>query len=309
MIKKVISLFLSVSILFCLSACEEQNDSNTTTIVQENESISNSSTIKSTSESSYKSEIASSTEVKLSDSCDKVLASGYDAENNYYELVANETEDYNGLVVEVGAIKNNVWVFEPTTDMPFVNNISSFGNGVGEVNYIGKGCFISAKAYSSGAFSPTHYLYIVYNVNNGKYYSTEDYRWEFKNKVPIINSNTDDCFLIGYENYSTPNFIILNKNDMNTKTFSVEGQGSLYSYGGISEGVFSLSFGSSSYPSYAFYDANGNKVLDLAKYKTPRQEDISFYNGKCTFKIINDNGTGYYITIDKSGNVVDSILA
>ena len=53
-----------------------------------------------------------------------VLASGYDGDD-YYQFVANETEDYNGVKDELGVIKNNEWLLKPTLDMPFVNDDGS----------------------------------------------------------------------------------------------------------------------------------------------------------------------------------------
>ena len=60
-------------------------------------------------------------EQQLSDECDKVLAEGYDQKNNHYQLVANETEDYDGTQITMGVIKNNKWLVEMTEDFPFIN--------------------------------------------------------------------------------------------------------------------------------------------------------------------------------------------
>ena len=59
----------------------------------------------------------------LSEDCDLILAEGYEDEDNYYELVANKTEDYNGVKYKVGVIKNNNWLIKPTSKSPFVRRI------------------------------------------------------------------------------------------------------------------------------------------------------------------------------------------
>ena len=63
--------------------------------------------------------------LKLSDTCEQVLASGYYGDD-YYEIVSNQFEDYSGLKFEVGVIKNNEWLLEPTSDMPFVTEENMF---------------------------------------------------------------------------------------------------------------------------------------------------------------------------------------
>ena len=85
---------------------------------------------------------------KLSRECDEVLATGTNSNGDYYEVVANKVEDYTGLSVYVGVIKNNEWLLEPTKDMPFVseeNTFNSNGPEAGEITYVGNDCFVAMK--------------------------------------------------------------------------------------------------------------------------------------------------------------------
>lgn len=313
MIKKAISLFLLITLLFCLSSCKNKKSSNTTTISQENEGIK----VSSNSESTYESETTFSTEIKLSDSCDKVLASGYDSENNYYELVANEKEDYSGTKIEIGVIKNNEWNIPLTTDNPFIgeNGLLSayrsdnavtgsiYDERFAKFYYIGNGCF-----YYDGD---------IFNGNNRKYYISDDFGY-----VPVIfldNNRTEN--IINNEGYFIlskydKTYKILDSNTMNTTEINMHNQNDIDYVFPYSEGLFACMDYNSDIETNGFYNLKGEKVIDLSKYALAENtynrgpvQSLVFINGKCRFKITNDQGTDYYITIDKTGNVIDSTIA
>lgn len=61
------------------------------------------------------------TEIKLSETCDAVLAEGTDVNGDYYELVATQEDTYNSTVIKIGVIKNNKWLVELSTDSPFLD--------------------------------------------------------------------------------------------------------------------------------------------------------------------------------------------
>lgn len=259
--------------------------------------------------------------LKLSESCQQVLASGRYGEN-FYEIVSNQYEDYTGLRIEVGVIKNNEWLLEPTVDMPFVteeNMFESNGPETGEVFYLGKGCFLSEKVKSYEYSSSDDYMYIFYNADTGAFYSTANYEWNEKDRIDsLIRSNTDDCLIIGESavhhrgddgEYVRTDFITLNKVDMTLGTISVyHDYAEATMCGNIAGGLFAISFGGyANYPEYYFYDLNGNIVIDLSEYKTEWQS-LFFSDGECEIDIINNNGTEYTITIDKEGNVLDSVI-
>ena len=249
----------------------------------------------------------------LSDEYDNVLASGYDVDDNYYELVSVEKEDYTGLEISIGIIKNYEWLLKPTTDMPFVTEENSFSGDptAGTVYYIGNGCFLSQKAYSSSApLSSGSFMYIAYNANNGKSYSTSDYEWSDYNKIPIpVPENLDDNYMIiGFTAHSkSTDFKILNKTDMTVK--EVEIKGYVNDFQNISEGLFAVAIGDSNYPVYHFYNSSGEEKFNLSEYKTYSGQSVNFINGTCSVGIINDNDTKYIITVDKTGEVIDSVLS
>ena len=58
------------------------------------------------------------------------------------------------------------------------------------------------------------------------------------------------------------------------------------------------------YPhTYGFYDADGNKIIDLSKYNINTEEkDPEFIDGYALLEIENDQGSPYYTIIDTSGN-------
>jgi len=107
--------------------------------------------------------------------------------------------------------------------------------------------------------------------------------------------------------YVRTDFTTLNKVDMTLGTISVyHDYEQAIMKGNISNGLFSVSFDVSNYPALYFYDLNGNMVIDLSEYKTGWQWPF-FSNGECEIEIINNNDTEYIITIDKEGNVLDSV--
>lgn len=170
--KKIISLLLLLVVtIVIVSGCTAQN-------TESNENVPN-----SIAESSY-NEITDETttetatkEIRLSDTCDEILASGYDTEGNLYELVANQTENYSGVKIKIGVIKNNKWAVKPTSDMPFIKNDGSLQNGKG-INeskncfyYIGKGTFLFSYDYKFNIGTVSRTLDIIYNSNTKNHIS------------------------------------------------------------------------------------------------------------------------------------------
>lgn len=247
--------------------------------------------------------------LRLSDTCDKVLATGTNANGDYYEIVANTTEDYTGLSIYVGVIKNNAWLLEPTKDMPFVlpeNGFSTNEPETGEVYYVGNDCFVAEKRYKGSKYeSSDTYMYITYNVETGKSYSTANYDWSNRREIPLIKSNDEEYMIIGADYYySETKFNILNKRDMTVSQVVVNGR--LKNFSNISEGLFSVALGESNYLSYYFYDLNGDMILDFSEYKTVGYQSVYFSKGKCNLEIINNNDTKYKLTINLDGEVTDS---
>ena len=309
---KIFSTLLIISIVFCLTSCSNIQKNYSTPI----QTTTNSQFVgeQNTTSSSFQD----STQSKLSDTCDKVLASGYDNEQNFYELVTNETEDYSGTKIEMGILKNNEWLIPLTQNSPFVSDsgllVGARGNFKGSIyeekfaifNYIGAGCFIYAPE-KHDQYNPG----IIWNSNTGKYYNPAEHN-DYAPQIYISNTkeviNNDGLFLLSP--HTNGNYKLLNANTMEISDINLARNitGYYYEYP-FSEGLFAvINSYNSPQAENGFYDITGNKVIDLSGYTfTEKIIDAAFVNGECSFEIKNDQGTEYYITIDKTGTVINSV--
>lgn len=110
-------------------------------------------------------------QIKLSDDY-YLLAEGTDKAGNTYELVGSEDEDYEGISLKIGVIKNNKWLQELTGDMPFISENGAIKHGVnfedGNFKYAGYGCFEYYIEYEDGYKTANYFCF--YNSENSKYY-------------------------------------------------------------------------------------------------------------------------------------------
>lgn len=317
--RKIASLLLVVLLMLFVTACGKGNSELNQTSEQQNSQITQLSINSETT--STNEDLKKTEKSKISDQCDKVLAFGYDADNNYYELVANENEDYSGTKIEMGIIKNNKWVIPMTSKSPFVSEsgllVGAQGNFKGSIYeerfarfyYIGAGCFCYESEIQSD---------IIWNGNTKKSYS--DSQIIFKGTKPFINN--DGLFLVYcYDNeISSVTLKLLDVNSMSIKTNSLPSVYDYYCFP-YSEGLFAYINKHFDTEENGFYDLNGKKVIDLSKYQLAKNtytysntggytgpiQDLVFKGGKCTFMITNDQGSNYTITIDKTGNVINSM--
>lgn len=244
-------------------------------------------------------------EPRLSDTCDKIYASGYDADGNFYELVANETEDYKGTTIEFGIIKNNQWSVELTSEAPFLNadgllptykdsESGSIYDTSYNIKYIGFGCFSSPSNST------------IWNGNSGKFIHT----------IGIVNPPEQ------YHNTENKRIVTTNHGGnyrlLDLETLELKDTGLEYHYpyeaGCYRKGLFPFvnlnpnHHDPNPHPD-GFYDENGNRVIDLSEFNIQHDNEMSdfiFVSGECTFTHINDQGTKYYITINNKGEVVVS---
>lgn len=254
-----------------------------------------------------------------------VIAEGTEENGDHYQLVAKETETYAGVQLELGVIKNNSWLLEPTTQMPMIDDdgtiygkyCESIYDEKVKVKYIGNSCFSCENLKGSVIYDSD---VIIYNSDTGKYHQTTldcericiSYdcmspgltpdRGNFSKYHKVSKNNS--LLITGIINYSNgPEMEILDTNTMVTRIFRLEETsskiGTLYP---ISEEIFAI--GDSK---INFYDKDGKKILKNDYRLKTRNQLICFENGKCTFDIINSNDTPYRITIDKSGNVLSSV--
>lgn len=257
---------------------------------------------------------------KLSSMCDIILASGTSETGDYYELVAVEQEDYTGTKITVGVIKNNQWLIELTNDSPVLDENGLIG-GVHSVTdlvknklsiipqfkYIGNHCFyINIHQWNNYAFA------LVWNVENNVYYKLNGDNLIFKDG--FVNNN--EYFII-QDPYSKDGFL-LDTNQMTVQKLNnpvqemidddKSGHVSSVNYTPYSEGLYAITdyYTWGEHQNYeGFYDIDGNRVIDLSQYKFANN-DFAFKNGVCEMVIINDQNSYYKITIDKTGNVINS---
>ena len=239
---------------------------------------------------------------KLSDDCDKILASGYNTNNDYYELVAIVSESYN-TQTKVGVIKNNKWLIEPTSDAPFIDENGALMSDSSDKSYIFccESCF--AHGYS-GDYG------IVWNVDKNIVFDGPKYPSDgrainvirFKTQK-VSSDGTEVDFVIDnytkvFYHYSGTNF--LNTNTMEIKHLEAD---EFYHPAHFSNGLFY----SENYDQTkrGFYDEDFNLVIDLSDYNiTTSYSKMYFDDGVCYFKARNSSGISFIIGIDTNGNII-----
>ncbi len=331
----IMGLFLISTIIYAFVDIQNNSDNNENTVdpnkIEYLEPQSDVTIVETTSEA-----------IKLSEGCDKILATGSNKNGDFYELVANQEETYDDVKIEIGVIKNNEWLLEPTSDMPFIDKetglikislpgISTIGIDDVEVNeyesdniygtfkYVADGCFcIYTDITKDVSWNGNNNCSIIYNAENKKaYYNDESYfiftslRKETKYGNHLLIQDRYSIGGIPFEEFRS-DFYILDTNTMETKMIV---EGTEYNIvGPIGDGLFAVSdsFYSSKVAdeiSY-FYDLEGNQVIDLTSYNDGEVyavDKIYFADGKFTFYVDNSAGTKFQVTIDTKGNVISSI--
>ncbi|MGN1154010.1 MAG: hypothetical protein ACI4S3_08265, partial [Candidatus Gastranaerophilaceae bacterium] len=169
----IFAIFLFTLLIICISTdnkSEKVEFENTSSSEISNLETSNTTTLENTT----------TQKILLSDTCDKVLASGSTG-GNFYELVANQKEDYNGTEITIGVIKNNEWLIPLTKQIPFLDEDNKLLSGGADIYgfepypsyfyYVGNGCFLNQ--YWTDVNSPK---YTLLNSNNEKkFYLDEQY--------------------------------------------------------------------------------------------------------------------------------------
>ena len=250
---------------------------------------------------------------KLSASCDYILAQATDSKGNYIELVANDSETYDGSQ-SIGLIKNNKWVIEMTDDSPIIED--------GVVVF-----FNNYKLYKRSG--DTNISFITDNCI--KFHeASKEFFWNYKTgKTCEMKMNGEDK-IVGFTGYKektllNEKYIIIMENahsyiNSTCKTFDTDTMqfakvfDTRYFDGGsvqvFSEGLFFARRdrnADSNAEVGGFYDINGNLVIDFSKfedkYKINRYPE-RFIDGKTSFRAKNASGKEFEITIDKQGNVL-----
>lgn len=283
-----------------------ENNSNKTNITEIDEQ---STELKSNEveETEEYSKIEITEDLKLSDECDIVLATSSNYSDDLYELVANETEDYYGTEIEIGVIKNNEWLVPLSNDNPFLNekglvytkksdDLSVFDEDL-YFEYCGNGCFYN-YCFVKDIVGQMSYG-VIYNSENGKCYDLTEHNDVWPREKPVESGGNYIMMCKRYDAYDSNNECILNTSTMELKELEVNGHASSFS-----EGLFCLTWSNKE----GFYDENGKLIIDLSEYdiSSSPSQNIYFINDECTFKILNDTGNHYQITINKNGDVISS---
>ncbi len=279
--------------------------------------------------------------IKLSDNCDKIFATGTDKNGNFYELVANQEETYEDVKIQIGVIKNNKWLLEPTSDMPFIDKetglikIEGFPGGstfgiddikindygtddiYGTFEYVADGCFCIYEGITKDmSWTGDCNCSIVYNAENKKAYYNEKSNFIFTSSLKEAKYGDQlliqDKYSIGglpFEEFRS-DFYILDTNTMKTKMIV---EGTEYDImGSLCDGLFAVGDSMDGYKHSImyFYDLEGNQVIDLTSYNDGEVYGVNgtcFADGKFTFLVKNNAGTEFQVTIDTKGNVVSSV--
>lgn len=324
--KRMMFLFLMGS-LFLFNACTNgrQGVTEIETVPETNEE----ETVREVEFGQYY-ETESVTE-SLSERCDYVLCEGEDGED-YYELVANEEEDYQGVKIKVGVIKNNKWILKPTSKMPLVDkdktlygsDIAGLEDAPESIYYMGSGCFLyraRTKDYASA------YEEIIYNVNNKKYYEqrgVQDNEIIVSSPRPInyttsVNSegalerNVKEIMVSITQYESNTVAKILNLSNMKAREINIHIPDKItvsdqfLTVHPLSEEIFAIA---GKHHGCTFYSAKGKELFTISYNEIPSEyefEPIIFEHGECNLVIKNNKGTVYKIVVNKKGKVIKQI--
>lgn len=322
--KKLPTIILMIFLILSMTACSDSK-TNDTEIIAKNTT--------ETKEFSTTEAITTTQKTILSESCDMVLCYGTSSNGIVYELVANEEENYLGTQISVGVIKNNEWLVNLTTNSPFIredgffyidneyicNSLESVRKNKLSFDYIGNGCFMLSNHYGSPD-------YMIWNTYTGKYFKAkEDTAIVFDKKFVsdegkfIIQDYNKGGFLLDTNTMETTELLdpvsqAVKEYDFHTITYSPYSEGlylikfyKIYSHGGL--GRENIKFAENKY--IGFFDLKGNFVIDLTEYELchdnwNKSYSFAFKNNLCDIEIVNDQGSIYNITIDKTGNVTNN---
>lgn len=308
--KKIVIVFITficIAIAAIIIAFTIQNENEMTSNEPENVQITNTTQQTETT----------TMEQKLSDDCTYILADGYDGDD-YYELVANQIDNYPESKIEMGVIKNNEWLIEMSSDFPFlydnwfndkdaplrdsVTTHDPYERGSYHFEYVGEGTFYYYFQEQYVAYQANQ---TIYKPETGYSFSLSNFfieeRSDFLNDGEFLATDVEKGFC--YYNLNTGEIrpmggIFSDGNDPDRKE--------LY---GIHDGLFYAakyndSWGGSGYSYEGFFNLNGEQIIDLTEYHILDYHDYRFQDGEYTITCSNDNGVKYNITFDTTGKII-----
>lgn len=322
--RKIINIVaISAFSILLLCSCTSQNSKKVSDNISTTEEITEELTTEEITTEEPTTEY-----VRLSEQCDATLCE--EEEGDYYQLVANEEEDYQGVKIKVGVIKNNEWILKPTSKMPLVDedktlygsDISGLDDAPDSIYYIGSGCFLYRARTKD--FHST-YEEIIYNVNNQKYYEQKDRE---DNEIivalprPLNYTTSEDLegapeynlkdIIVAIENYESNTVVtVLNLATMKTKEINInipdEIDNQQLIVHPLSNGIFAIA---GKYDGCTFYNEKGKELFTVSYEEIPYEylyEPIAFKNSKCSIIVENNKGTVYTIVVDKKGKIVKQV--
>ncbi len=261
-------------------------------------------------------EVPETTTVDLVESVNAiVICEGDDKKGIIYKLVGTQEETYNSVKIKVGVIKNNEWLVPLSEDSPFISEEKNFLIG-GETlskdwyysnkyKYVARGCFACDSQNNT----------IVYNAETNQHY----YLHEEDKKCSL------HVFFVDDNSYADSNIIIVSRSyhdfdkisalDIDTMKEKIIIEECTYGVvGPYSNGLFAVGFRYRNDILY-FYDAEGNKVLDVTKYGLDgsgydsNYETAYFQNGIFSFTQTNSANTKYNLAINTKGEIILNEIA
>lgn len=249
-------------------------------------------------------------EKRLSESCDMLLCTGYN-EDNCYELVANQIDDYPDSTFEFGVIKNNKWLVEMSSSCHFIDEDGWWkgldkdhqSNTVSEEDfqYIGGALFLYK---GSSIYNPESGAYFE-NLCNRNYTEIENYN-EFLG-FEVFKHNAGQDILFKYYNPKTGQSREVGGYFNNVQRPDVLKD--------ISCGLFYASgktwnWHNFQYTRYnGFFDLNGQMILDLSEYTITDYHGYEYENNTYTITCRNNSGVEFDITFDTAGKMISQTKA
>ena len=266
-----------------------------------------------------------------------ILCAGTSTDGDYYELVASQNESALGFEIQVGIIKNNMWLAPLSKDSPFLAEDNLFhvevslsgesGYALNRLNsiikntyFIDSGSFLMECCKANDSLSLYDHYYVIQSCSSldSRTIDFADATLLFQYLKPEFangtiktygNIYTDNGLLIIYKETSgtisgwtedqTFDWFILDTRYLNTVLIS-SGIKGVRPSNVLSEGLFFCT-------DKGFYNTDGQKVIDLSAYNIDGGVDgrgVLFDNSTCSFKAKNSLGTYFLVTIDTRGNVI-----
>lgn len=246
---------------------------------------------------------------------DALLCSGTTENGDTYMLVGSQTENYSGVDIKIGVIKNGEWLIPLNSNSGFLGDDGTFHvkatSGYVE-SFETVDLYSASSAFTfmdNGAFMMESYTHQTLGYSKAEYIFLscvqKDYITVDRSicDLPSIDKGlfnsgfTDNGKLVGYH-YDNINgryaWYILDIDRLELKQIADDMK--CYPVGDLSDGLFLAS-------NDCFYNTKAQKVIDLSEYNIAHS-NIMFIDGRCMVDIKNNVGHSYWIIIDKQGNIL-----